>query len=466
MMTARDQFPTFFRVGAWILSTPKALLRFTLRTWRPVLAVFLLLATAHGIATFVLGRKVEAEIGRLKARGEPVSLVDLAGPKIPDSENGAVIYAKVFKIISSPGYKGDNEAVAGILDPEERVKHPEWWIQARTIVDSYPSIQPLAEEAVSRPKCRFPVKWEKVYDVTFEHLRYMRTLARYLCAKAVLDANSGKTGEAVRSLELALRASESLKEEPILIGTLVRAAMIRIALDALRDIEDSHDLTGIDTRGLVSVLSGIDLNSGYQTALKGERTWICAVFDDIRKHGIRYEDMGLDVAKASFWLRLRGTYLGRPLLYLDELDYMKRMGKMIEELNGPFRNSNQPIVDSPSIDISQVSSLADMLCPAYSRGWAAREKCEASIRGSQILLALVAFKSRFGAYPNVLTQLNTALGWKLSLEDPLSGKDFIYKRVGKGFLLYSIGENLKDDGGTEPKGNDRTGGDIVWRMGH
>ncbi|MBP7933880.1 MAG: hypothetical protein KA354_04445 [Phycisphaerae bacterium] len=31
--------------------------------------------------------------------------------------------------------------------------------------------------------------------------------------------------------------------------------------------------------------------------------------------------------------------------------------------------------------------------------------------------------------------------------DPFSGRDFVYKQRSKGFLLYSVAENLKDDGG-------------------
>jgi len=76
---------------------------------------------------------------------------------------------------------------------------------------------------------------------------------------------------------------------------------------------------------------------------------------------------------------------------------------------------------------------------------------------------LIAFKDRHSIYPASLAELRAKLGWKLP-EDPFSGKDFIYKRQGKGFILYSIGQNLKDDGGIEPSKNDRDKGDIVWRM--
>lgn len=43
--------------------------------------------------------------------------------------------------------------------------------------------------------------------------------------------------------------------------------------------------------------------------------------------------------------------------------------------------------------------------------------------------------------------------------DPFTGKDYIYRKKEKGFIVYSVGEDLKDDGGVEEKGLKP---DIVW----
>jgi len=41
----------------------------------------------------------------------------------------------------------------------------------------------------------------------------------------------------------------------------------------------------------------------------------------------------------------------------------------------------------------------------------------------------------------------------------------IYRREGDGFVLYSIGANLRDDGGKPPKrGSGSDSGDMVWRV--
>jgi len=62
---------------------------------------------------------------------------------------------------------------------------------------------------------------------------------------------------------------------------------------------------------------------------------------------------------------------------------------------------------------------------------------------------------------DLFADLSAKTGVKLPV-DPFSGKDLVYKRVGKGFQVYSISGNLRDDGGVPPKDHgDRDSGDIV-----
>ena len=69
------------------------------------------------------------------------------------------------------------------------------------------------------------------------------------------------------------------------------------------------------------------------------------------------------------------------------------------------------------------------------------------------------YKQKYGKYVNSLNQLTPDILSSLP-SDPFTGKDYIYKRKDKGFMVYSVGEDLKDDGGAE--GKSRLKPDIVW----
>jgi len=75
----------------------------------------------------------------------------------------------------------------------------------------------------------------------------------------------------------------------------------------------------------------------------------------------------------------------------------------------------------------------------------------------QLGFALAAFRADRGGYPAELKQL-TPKYIKTIPKDFYTDKPLVYKRQKNGFLLYSVGQNTKDDGGrtydSEPDGDD------------
>ena len=147
-----EQFPTFKRIGRRHSGVPRWLgrtfivapIRGVRRRYKPILAVLIILVIAHGAATFVLGRRVKAEIAAIKAKGEPVSMAELGRPKVPDAENAAVIYAKAFELISGPGAKADLEK-PGYLSPYRLKHNPELLGEATRIAARYKNAVLLIE---------------------------------------------------------------------------------------------------------------------------------------------------------------------------------------------------------------------------------------------------------------------------------------------------------------------------------
>ena len=77
-----------------------------------------------------------------------------------------------------------------------------------------------------------------------------------------------------------------------------------------------------------------------------------------------------------------------------------------------------------------------------------------------VALALAAHKAERGSYPAALAALRPAY-LKAVPSDLFSEKPLRYSRVGEGFLLYSVGENMADDGGKDRAAG---GDDIVVRV--
>ncbi|NLF29726.1 MAG: hypothetical protein GX591_02425 [Planctomycetes bacterium] len=98
--------------------------------------------------------------------------------------------------------------------------------------------------------------------------------------------------------------------------------------------------------------------------------------------------------------------------------------------------------------------------PTYARDLL--EKNVASHQLTLLALALEIGRAEQGRYP---TRLESLVGRYVEAVpvDPFSGRALIYRREGEGYVVYSIGPNLRDDGGrTSDDGEDCD--DIVVRV--
>ncbi len=462
-----DYFPTLRPMGMGLLRLGSRLRRrakpIAIRTAKILLVFLVVVAVVDGIATFITGRMLAADKVALRARGELPSITELVGPKVPDAENAALVYAKAFQLL--PDFKADrtdNEQLWLFTDAEKRKADPESWDRARVIVRKYEKALEIAERAASMEKCRFPVSWEDGFTATYPHYSQFRALALLANANAIVAAKDGRMADAEQSISLSLRMAHSITNEPILIGVLVRRAIISITCRNLQEALQYGSLDDEQTSRLSSLLADADLRPDYRKALQGERATGLITFEQIRRDPrLVFEVMDLSAVHVNRPTspRLLAVVL-RPLLYSDERFYLHHMGKIIADADVPITASRGNEEDLEEVHQLSVP-VSSLIMPVFSRAKMAVHESLAETRIARIALALSSYERQHGEYPDSLARLrpsDTEL-----LKDPFSGKDFIYRREGKGFLLYSIGKNMKNDGGREPPINsDSDLGDIVW----
>jgi hypothetical protein len=87
------------------------------------------------------------------------------------------------------------------------------------------------------------------------------------------------------------------------------------------------------------------------------------------------------------------------------------------------------------------------------------ERTIAERRATHLIVHLTLHKARLGSYPDQLGEL-AVTDLSALRRDPFSGGDFVYRRGGDDFVLYSLAYNLTDDGGRHDP--EWTGGDCVF----
>jgi hypothetical protein len=83
----------------------------------------------------------------------------------------------------------------------------------------------------------------------------------------------------------------------------------------------------------------------------------------------------------------------------------------------------------------------------------------------EIALAAEIHRAEHGEWPESLSALQTTLSHDLP-EDPFAQAPYHYRREQRGYVLWSLGRDLDDDGGHGPRdpGYSHDNCDIVWRV--
>lgn len=397
---------------------------------------------------------INRDLRRIRLRGEPVTAQDLAGPVVPDNVNGAILLEKPsHRLDVSPGRSESNilseYADATVPTPQQRD-------QAREVLARHRWRIAIAEQGLRRPTFQFSSDWSLGWDAKHLHHERLRRLATILRAQARLDLEEERLSDACRLLADQLQLSESLRSEPSLISQLTRLRRLRYSCRGIRGLLDCPGLEMASVRALRERLRAIDLSNSLSLGLAGDRAAGLTTLQRLRREWPRAESRyfpedipgAAHILFAAFW-----NY--------NILQMLKEYGAQLQLCDKPYRLL-PPSVRQKGDDIQfGVLFFAGALLWPVGGAVASRHGAEAERTQAILALDLELYRRQHGGFPKALEDLRV-IDPNIRLEDPFSGKPMRYSRTPEGYRLWSIGQNLRDDGGKE--GKSREDGDIVWAV--
>ncbi len=415
---------------------------------------------------------LNTELEKMKAAGEPLTIEEIMPPEVPDAENAAPLYQQAFTLLDLS--QADEDAWSEL---HNSISHPR---KAKTasvatleqiVGKNAPAIKLLAA-AAQRPRCAFPVDWSAGFRAQFDHLTKLRTCAKLLALKIAMHAIQEETAEALDTAQVSLAMSKPLQREPRIVSQITAYAIQSITLLPLQQALIEHSAPTSACRKLFDYLQQMNLNEALLHTLWGERALAIRAFDEIQDHPDKAIWLiGNDVQTVR---QAYNSVLGPKIFALDKASYLRLMSELIPELSKPWRESVQTreLLERGIETVPRYCIMNAVVAPPYvsvfARCAGKRDVATAQVRLAQAALALKAYKNKRGKYPVSLEELHKIIPWELR-EDPFSGQAFVYKREGDGFLIYSVGLDLKDNAGhawdyVMGGGRDRAStGDIVWR---
>ncbi len=427
------------------------------------------LSFVYGAWYWTSYRALQREYEALRAAGRPMSLEDIVPPYIPDTENAALLYRAASLLLQAepPVAWAECEPpadrpFASLFDQLSRlatdlIENPTNAVASACIRqllqhESVVAALDAVARGTQRPGHRSETDWSQGPVTLLPHLPDYRNLSRIMFVATRQQAADGDPDAAWRTALVGLRFADTLHSAPLIISMLVRVAQYGLANQAIRTVaEVSLPPEDIGTEIKRLLLAG-ESQEPLARSMDGER---------LVSGEWGFNLPGSKLNELAPVPRLAGIVFGRvfrPLLYRDHAAYLRIMRAYARNTMEPYSPNDEALEKKLLDSVPRYGFLTGLLMPALS---AAKQRYTGTIAESRITragLAALRFRRKKGVFPPDLDALGVP-----DLEDPFTGQPLKYLVADTGFVIYSVGENLTDDGGLDTK--QRNTGDIVWRYG-
>jgi hypothetical protein len=329
------------------------------------------------------------------------------------------------------------------------------------------------ETASHRQFCRFNIAYdnENPAAILLPHLAVLKSQANVFRLRASAQVAVGQTAESLKDIEMAFYLSDVVKD-PTLISYLVRIAICGIALQPVWEGLAEHKWSDAQLVELQLRLGKYDLLADYNDALHGERAFSLAILEFQRTH--RDVDVMSDDAEASG--SGSRNYMPSGFFYQNAVSIVRMHEEILFQLSDPamhrIRRDKFPTEPDAFKTVSgfyRYKVFAALLLPSLQGSAQKFAATQTKIDQALVACALERYRLKNGAFPDSLDALKPQFIGSIP-NDVINGKPLNYRRKDDGnFILYSVGWNEKDDGGTvvtigksENKGIDLNQGDWVW----
>jgi hypothetical protein len=404
-------------------------------------------------------RRIEAELARIRAAGEPANAPELE--QYYRLTDGAVdttgLWLSAAGPLSSPSFDRAAKGLPFVGTDERKIPPPgEPWEDlesAEKLLEEYaPQLAGLHEAAQLGGQARYPTDFQAGISMLLPHAQQLRHAARLLALEAHVRAHRGDAAGAAKSIDAMFKLSGSLQREPVLISQLVRLAIASMGRQQTLRLLPAARFSDDDLARLQADLREVKPADGIRQGMLGERVLGQEAFNNPATAAV----MGVP----------RFVYIARNQ---DLANYLEFMRRFVEASKQPLPEAKKAadqvetelktIVGGPPVKKFNYL-LTSLVLPAVSKTVDASLRTAAANDAADALIAAERFRRRHGRLPERLEELVPEFLPAVPL-DAYDGKPLRFQRSGHELVVYSVGEDLQDNGGT---GDDAGKPDLVLRV--
>jgi len=419
------------------------------KLWYIAAIVPCLLIVAFTVFRIIVRTKVNRRIDAIRAAGYPVTFAELDDwYRRPDGENAADYITTAFTHLHLPEKHQQERLPLFVsntlplrtyrMDGETRA------LIAQLIADNHKALE-LLREGAAIPGCRYPVDLAQGFSCRIPHLSPGLREATFLFVlESMLQAEEHNAEPAVQPILSAYGLAHSLRNEPTEISQIIRMSLHRFAGSGLERILNKIRLSDTQLRRIDAVLAAAYDPNASVLPLVSKR---CSGYEAFRKPRDPDLVQGTQREAPSVAHIAIGRALGTlDLSLLEYLDRVERHTKILQlapaqrlkaatEAKARYEaNPLPPGLNWLLDDLAQITrvDLEDM----------------AQVHVARAAIAIERYRLADDSLPASIADLVPRF-LEAVPEDPFDGESLRYSKRDGGYVVYSIGPDGTDDGGTE-----------------
>jgi hypothetical protein len=412
--------------------------------------VALVLIALYAAYRYTLHRIVQARLDEIRKQGYPVTLAELDKwyPQVPPGENAADVYLEAFKHFA-PNQKGDtNLPVVGYAKlPPRGAAMNESMKQAVSeyLARNEPALM-LLHNAAKVKQSRYPVYLADTSGST-SAMRYysgVRQGTRLLVLEAILRAQSGLAQQAVDSVSANFSLAGSLKEEPLIVSQFTRLACLAVAIDSLEQVVNIAPLSADHLQQLAAGLTEAEMPDAIFRSFVGEMCSAKSLFEKPLGDQLTAMSSDSDPVPVLFVYQYAG------IRQMDYLAFSEVLESYRAACQSPFPVRLQ-LARATKLRAERESRwhlVSRSFGPVLEAVVESEAKKIALVRTACAAITVEEYRLANGKLPDRPGEPATGSS-AAAFSDPFDGQPLRYKKLAKGYVVYSIGKDGIDNGGTE-----------------
>jgi hypothetical protein len=416
----------------------------------PLLAVL----AWYGYSHFAAEKSLDEILAQINQSDPGWRLEDIEANRevIPEKENSALVVQEVRERLLGGWEDQALTLTLQDLAPEKQLNDR----QTQKIEEMLKKIQEplaLARRLADMPRGRTPIHYsDDGISTLLPNTQNARSAANLLRFDALLRSQKKDANGALDSVRGILNAARSVGDEPTLISVLVRIAIRNMAMAELERALAQGEPSEHSMQVFQDLLEDEEKVPLLLIGLRGERGILDRFFESIQN--------GKTNTNAKM---VRGFWGGSPEVIFMGGSLKGQRAALLEIMTEEVEAANLPVEQQEAEflrieqTVHQKPLVIRLILPGGFRIEQSYWRSQAQLRTAIVALAVERFRRELGRWPKSIAELVPGKLKQIYI-DPYDGKPLRYRRNKDGVVIYSVGPDKVDDGGTLNRSNTGTPG--------